>query len=253
MNQILTGLLDLSIEARDGDIGSVHDVLFDDESWTIRYLVIDTGKWLPGRKVLLSPCAVRAIAWGQRQISVDLTREEVKNSPHIDTDKPVSRQYERAYFDYYGYPYYWMGTMRWGAVAFPPVAALRAVGGKREPNIPNAAGERLPVDPNLRSAKAVMGYHIAATDGEIGHVEDFIYAEQDWSLQSLVVDTRNWLPGAHVAVSIRHVEAVSWEHRTVRISLTQQAIGGSPKARESLAPTDSPIESPRNQRPRSLA
>lgn len=225
MQQVVTALLDLNVVASDGDIGTVDDVLFEDASWTIRYLVVDTGKWLTGRKVLLSPVAVRDAAWGQRLLNVRLTREQVRDSPDIATDKPVSRQHERAYFDYYGYPYYWAGPLRWGAVPFPPVrdsenADVRA----SEPNVPTADGERLPADPHLRSAKAVIGYHVEAIDGAIGHVEDFLYDEQDWSIAALEIDTRNWLPGRHVMVPTERVEEVRWNDRRVKIGLTQDAV-----------------------------
>jgi uncharacterized protein YrrD len=237
MQQALTALLDLSVDAIDGDIGSVDDVLFEDDSWTIRYLVVDTGKWLTGRKVLLSPVAVRDIAWGQRRLRVRFTREQVRSSPDIDTDKPVSRQQERAYFDYYGYPYYWAGPLRWGAVPLPPPREnpqgfeARAA----EPNVPNAEGEQQPADPHLRSAKTLIGYHIAALDGAIGHVQDLLYDERDWSIQSVAVDTRNWLPGRHVAVPIERVDSVRWDDRTIKIALTQDAVRqSSPLSSEQL-------------------
>ena len=225
MQQILTALLDLNVAAIDGDIGTVDDVLFEDATWTIRYLVVDTGKWIAGRKVLLSPVAVRDAAWGQRRLNVRLTRAQVKDSPDIDTDKPVSRQHERAYFDYYGYPYYWAGPLRWGPMPFPPAQDpqnpdVRAP----EPNVPNAEGERLPANPHLRSAKTVIGYGIEAIDGAIGHVEDFVYSEEAWSIEALAIDTRNWLPGRRVVVPIERVEAVRWEDRTAKVELTQDAV-----------------------------
>src|SRR5262250_23282 len=107
-----------SIAATDGDIGSVSDLYFDDLTWTIRYLVVDTGTWLPGRQVLISPRSVRS-ASGQDRVPVALTKEQVKNSPSIDADKPVERQYEEAYSKYYGYPYYWTGPHRWGSTPYP--------------------------------------------------------------------------------------------------------------------------------------
>jgi uncharacterized protein YrrD len=248
MQQVLTALLDLNVAAVDGDIGRVHDVLFEDASWTIRYLVVDTGKWLTGRKVLLSPVAVLDAAWGQRQLKVRLTREQVKNSPDVDTDKPVSRQHERAYFDYYGYPYYWAGPLRWGAAPFPPAQETQSADVRAaEPNLPNAEGERLPANPHLRSARTVTGYGIEAIDGAIGHVEDFVYDEQDWSIQALAVDTRNWLPGRHVAVPIDRVESVRWEDRTVKVGLTQDAVRQSAPLRSQQILT--PVRDPdRNSR-----
>ena len=103
-----------AIVATDGDIGKVDDFYFDDKSWTIRYLVADTGNWLLGRKVLLSPIAVGKADFSSGRINVKLTKKQVEESPSIDSDKPVSRQHEAYYHDYYGYPYYWSGPYLWG-------------------------------------------------------------------------------------------------------------------------------------------
>ena len=108
-----------TIRASDGDIGEVMQFYFDDEKWTIRYLVADTGGWLMGRKVLISPAALGRVDWNSRTLGVNMTKERVENSPSIDTDRPVSRQHESAYYDYYGYPYYWSGPYVWGPVAYP--------------------------------------------------------------------------------------------------------------------------------------
>jgi hypothetical protein len=92
------------INATDGEIGHVEDAYFHDEAWTIRYLVVDTGTWLIGRKVLISPNSVTQPLGASRIIDVSLTREQVRNSPDIDTHRPVLRQHEREYLGYYGYP-----------------------------------------------------------------------------------------------------------------------------------------------------
>ena len=98
-----------TIGATDGDIGTVADLYFDDQSWTARYVVVDTGGWLSGRKVLIPPRAIQQIdAAGQRLVT-NLTRQQVEDSPGIDTERPVSRPYEIDLYGYYGYPYYWEG------------------------------------------------------------------------------------------------------------------------------------------------
>ena len=107
------------IGATDGIIGHVKDLYFDDEAWVIRYLVVDTGPWLSSRKVLISPIAISSPNWTEEILPVSITKEQVKNSPDIDTDKPVSRQHENAYMGYYGYPYYWDGAGLWGGGAYP--------------------------------------------------------------------------------------------------------------------------------------
>lgn len=226
MLRTLTALEGMAIHALDGPIGTVKDTYFDDATWTVRYFVLDTGTWLMGRKVLVAPHAVGAINWNQRYLDVDLTRDEVRNSPGIDTDKPVSRQHETAFFDYYGYPYYWAGSYRWGPTAYPPPLALRRY---LDAGMSASGQQDQRSDPHLRSAAAVIGYHIEAIDGSIGHVEDFLYDAQDWSLQSAVVDTRNWLPGRHVVVAVDWIERVSWDERRVSVGLTLGAIREAPQ------------------------
>ena len=108
-----------TIGATDGDIGSVADVYFDDQTWTVRYIVADTGNWLPGRRVLISPLSVEEPSWSLRRLGVRLTKGEVKDSPEIDTAQPVSRQHELTLATYYGLAPYWVGPYRWGAVPYP--------------------------------------------------------------------------------------------------------------------------------------
>src|SRR5439155_25515127 len=164
----------VTIHATDGDIGGVHDLYFDDTSWTVRYLVVDTGTWLPGRRVLISPFAFRAVP-GAARLRTTLTKEQIENSPSIDTDRPVNRQREIEYSGYYGYPYYWIGPYRWGDLAYPGMPIPASQPSRVEEEM--LARERLSVNPNLRSARDVMGYYIQATDGDLGHVEDFLVHE----------------------------------------------------------------------------
>ena len=134
----------VTIEAMDGDIGSVQDLYFDDQTWTIRYFVVDTGTWLPGRQVLVSPFAFQVVP-GASRLRTSLTKDQIKNSPSVDTDRPVDRQREIAFSQYYGYPYYWVGPYRWGDLAYPtlpiptvPAAAVdeEMLAREREPKAP---------------------------------------------------------------------------------------------------------------------
>jgi len=181
-----------SLAATDGEIGSVQDLYFDDLTWTVRYLIVDTGAWLPGRQVLISPRSVRS-STDENSVPVALSKEQVKDSPSIDTDKPVDRQYEAQYSQYYGYPYYWGGPYRWGATPYPSGGLLteaRAVSAA----LPSGASR-------LRTARNVMGYYIEAVDGDIGHVEDFLVDDHEWAIRYMIVDTRNWWPGKKVIIS----------------------------------------------------
>lgn len=213
-----------AVSATDGDIGSVRDAFFDDDRWTFRYLVVETGSWLLSRKVLIAPTAVRRIDLAASRVEVSLTREQVKDSPDIDTDKPISRQHEMNYLDYYGYGYYWAGPFIGagvGAAGIVPPLVEEQIREAREEQLANA-------DPNLRSAKEVSGYAIQATDGEIGHVADLLFDDETWMLRYLVVDTGNWLPGKHVLVAPDWVDQVSWAERKVAIDLSRETIERSP-------------------------
>lgn len=213
-----------AIRAIDGDIGKVHDFYFDDQSWLIRYLVVDTGNWLPGRRVLISPYALGQPDWGAQVFPVELSKEQVENSPHVETDKPVSRQMEENLHTYYGWTPYW----RTGAPAFGlgAAAAARLVA---EAERARERSKKLNDDPHLRSTREVIGYHIQATDGEIGHVEDLIVDDEHWTLHYLVVNTRNWLPGRKVLVAPAWAQKVNWAEKQIYVDLTQEAIRNSPE------------------------
>jgi uncharacterized protein YrrD len=218
----------VTIEATDGDIGSVQDLYFDDQTWTVRYLVVDTGTWLPGRQVLISPFAFQVVP-GASRLRTSLTKEQVCNSPSVQSDRPVDRQREIEFSQYYGYPYYWAGPYRWGELAYPalPVASQPiAVDREVEEMI---AHERESADPHLRSARDVMGYYIQATDGDLGHVEDFLVDADTWAIRYIIVDTRNWLPGRKVLVSPEWIQRVSWEESKVYVDLSKRHIEAAPE------------------------
>ena len=215
-----------AIRATDGVIGKVDDFYFDDQDWGIRYLVVETGTWLSGRKVLISPIALGHAGWMGRQLPVALTRAQVERSPDIDTRKPVSRQHEAQYFGYYGYPYYWGGAGLWGMGAFP--GFLTTQGRIEERLKAQADAPGVPDDCHLRSTNAVIGNHISATDGEIGHLEDLLVDDYSWAIRYLVVNTSNWWGGHRVLVAPKWIEDVSWSEARVSVDLTRQAVKNAP-------------------------
>jgi len=218
------------LEAIDGEIGRVEEFYFDDQHWTIRYLVADTGNWLTGRQVLISPYALIAAIEKEHHIAIDLTKEQIEKSPSLESDKPVSRQFEDAYYGYYGWPTYWDGPFMWGSYS----SIVRDPEKWREPG----RGEK-ENDPNLRSTHEVSGYHIQATDGEIGHVEDFLIDDETWAIRYLVVNTQNWWPGNKVLVSPQWIEKVSWSDSKVYVNLSRETIKRSPEyTEESLLTRD---------------
>jgi len=238
MLRSVNNLVNCGIEATDGKIGKVSEFYFDDEKWTVRYLVVDTGGWLTDRKVLISPAALGDVDWNSRKLHVEMTRERVQNSPDIDTDKPVSRQHEKQYDDYYGYPYYWGGPSLWGPVAFPiyPPPYRENASSSIQGEI--AAAERQQDDVHLRSTREVTDYHIDASDGEIGHVEDFLIDDESWTIRYIVVDTRNWWPGKKVLISPEWIEDLNWTDSTAHVDLSRDVIKNSPEYDESAINRD---------------
>lgn len=218
-----------AIGATDGDIGKVKNFYFDDEAWVIRYVVVDTRPWLGGREVLISPYSIGQPDWAGDVLPAKITKDQVKNSPVIDSDKPVSRQYEKSYLGYYGYPYYWGGSGLWGENYYPGTAlweGARDYGGYRgylRAPSPNESG-----DPHLRSCDEVKGYHIRAKDGEIGHVQGFLVDDFTWSIRYLIVNTSNWWVGHQVLVSPEWIQQVDWAGEYVDVALDRQAIQDAP-------------------------
>jgi hypothetical protein len=217
------------ILATDGGIGSVETLYFDDARWTIRYLVVDTGKWLPGKLVLVSPIAIRQPNWTNRTLAVALTRDQVRNSPDIDTHKPVSRQQEVAYARYYRYPYYWSGPGLWGA--WPSPALIPPHEMAELDRYAEAEQERAKAqgDDHLRSTKEVIGYRLHASDGELGHVDDFLIDDDTWAIRYLVIDTSNWWSGKRVLVSPEMIQEISWSGHHVSVDLTRDRVKAGPE------------------------
>ena len=213
-------LTDYKLGARDGEIGKVKEFYFDDQSWTVRYLIADTGGWLTGRQVLISPYALEPANERSEVIPVDLTKSQIEQSPSLAVDRPVSRQYESDYYSYYCWPGYWGGPYTWGLSAYP----TRGRNGWSE-----ASRRAEDEDPHLRSTMDVTGHDIQARDGEIGHVEDFVIDDETWAIRYLIVDTKNWWPGKKVLISTRWIERISWEESKVFINLTREAIRQGPE------------------------
>jgi len=216
------------LDSLDGEIGNVKEFYFDDQHWAIRYLVADTGNWLTGRQVLISPYALGAVSTEEQHIAIDLTKKQIEDSPSWASDKPVSRQFEEAYYGYYGWPMYWTGPYMWGSYPY----IVRDPEKWRE----SIQGEK-GWDPHLRSTHDVTGHHIQATDGAIGHVEDFVIDDETWAIRYLIIDTENWWPGKKVLISPLWIERVSWSEAKVFINLTGETIKQSPEYTEESLPT----------------
>jgi hypothetical protein len=220
---------DYTIMANDGQLGTISDFLFDDANWSVRWLVVDTGNWLSGRKVLLPTHVLGHLDPERHDFSVELTMQQVKDSPDIDTDRPVSRQMETNLCDHYGWRPYWGHGLFTGISGF--------VGGYREASPAPESRRRVEDiadprrsdgDPHLRSIEVVTGYHVHASDGEIGHVADFLVEDADWSIHYFVVDTKNLWPGKKVLISPRSAREIDWANKLVNLDVDRQRVKGSP-------------------------
>ena len=222
MLQSAEEIMGYHLRAVDGKIGKVKDFYFDDESWAVRYVVVDTGGWLPGRRVLLSPDALGEPDWKNDELPVSLTRERIENSPPIAEQEPLSRQQQRRLAEYYGWMPYWGGVtgpgVGWAAeMPPPPPPAPEAMEHAEEQG-----------DEHLRSVREVIGYHIHAQDAEVGHIEDFLVQTDGWLLRYLVVDTRNILPGKKVLVSPAWVQRIDWREALLYVDLPAESIKNGP-------------------------
>ena len=216
-----------TLHALDGEIGHVNDFYFDDQNWAVRYVVVDTGSWISGRMVLLAPHAFGSLHQDGKVLLVNLTRQQIENSPSIETRKPVSRQYEEEYYQYYGWPTYWKGDAMWGMSDFPAVPPPTGSFRNEKTNAAESHDER--VDPHLRSTQAMSGYHIQASDGTIGHVSDFIMDDKSWAIRQLVVETGHWFSGKEVLISLSKIDGISYEESKVFVNLTKEAIRQEPE------------------------
>lgn len=221
----------------DGLIGKVKDLYFDDFRWAIRYLEVDTGGWLSGRRVLISPSSIVGIDWDREEVMVRLSRKQVEESPGIETAATVSRQQEAALASHYGYPHYWAGPYIWGYTAFPMMMEPATTGpaAAQNPEEPPQSALRHS-DPHLRSKDEVIGYNIEASDDEIGHVDDFLFDDENWAISHMVIDTRKWWPGRRVLVSPTRISGVSWEGKRVSINLSREEVEQSAAYDEAHSP-----------------
>ena len=241
MLQVSSAIRDYALLATDGTIGTVNDFLFDQTTWTVRWLVVDTGKWLTGRKVLVHPAAIEHVDQDARQIAVSLTRKQVEDSPEIGQDRPVSQQFQNDLYGYYGWDPLWNGGLYGtgmyggGLYAGGLLGAGMGVAGPAEREGPYAGQQgraadvtRDEGDPNLRSIGEVTKYHVHAADGSIGHVQDFLLDDASWGIPYLVIDTSNWWVGQHVLIAPLAIKEVNWPERFIGLDITRAKVKASP-------------------------
>jgi hypothetical protein len=217
-----------AVSASDGYLGAVSDLLFDDASWEMRWLVVSTRDWFPSHQVLLPVSALGYPDPGRQQFIVTLTRQQIQDSPRADWDPPVSRQTEVGRQNLDGHDLCWAnscadtGTITAQCLLLNHAVAGPSAGRGVEP-LPK------PNDPHLRSIEDIIGHRVHAVDGLIGHVDDFLIEDRDWRIRYIKVDTRNWGPDCRVLLSPRLIRKLDWQTRLVHLDVDRQTIEHGPQ------------------------
>ncbi|MEO7048495.1 MAG: PRC-barrel domain-containing protein [Ferruginibacter sp.] len=224
MQRNIKSLIGFAMKATDEEIGKVEEFYFDDKTWSIRYLVVKTGSWMFGRSVLISPIALQKPDWDRRDFPTILTKEQISNSPDTDIHKPVSRQHEIALYEHYTWQPYWASGFYagglWGVMPAAPLFDKRII--KDENSTANVQVDN--DDLHLRSTNQVTGYHIHSSDGEIGHVNDFVIDDKTWQILYFVIDTHNWIGGKKVLIAVENIKGVIWEESKVVVNISTAAV-----------------------------
>ncbi len=233
----VSGLEGCQVRASDGDVGVVKDFLFDDETWTIRWVAIDTGHWLPGRQVFIHPSAIAPLTLPPKpslpmisprptlELTVNLTRNEIEAGPHASEGEPVTSDMEALLYDYYGWDPYW-GATHFGAAVLPNAEAKIVDDAARR----DADAEIPPVDGvnRLHSVVEFKGYYVHALDGDIGHVENVLADDVNWEIRYLVIATRNWWPGKIVQLAPYAVKDIDWFGERINMNVTRDQVRSAP-------------------------
>lgn len=212
------GLESCTVQAKDGSLGHVHDIFFDERDWTVRYVVVDTRRWLPGRHVLVPREKVGTPDWSHTTLEIDLTKEEVREQPGVESHPPLALDARLQFYGSYVWTSHpWGGYVGMVSKQAPPITGPETAEG----------GTAQPV--SLRSCREIEGYRIEASDGRIGEVEDFVLQDKGWRIVYVVIDTRRWLPGKKVVVPPTEIDAIDWRDELVRVRLDKESIRASPR------------------------
>jgi sporulation protein YlmC with PRC-barrel domain len=229
MLRSLKELFGYDIQAADGEIGKVHDFYFDEAGWITRYLVVDTGPWFLGEKVLIAPDALGKPDWVAENFPVNMTRQRIQDSPSVDTALPISKQQQVKMHEYFRWPAYWTSTTPFHSSTLPIVARFNQKDMQHDAVKKEVLARMSQEHDTLRSAKEVIGYTVSGTDDELGKVDDIILDDESWRLVYLVLDTSTGLmKGKKTLIAIPWINWISYRDREVRLELHKQIIDDSP-------------------------
>jgi len=216
-------LYHFSLKTKDDVIGHCKDLLFDDQHWTVRFIVVKTGNWLFNKKVIISPISIKdEFNVENKHIPVELTKQQIEDSPGIDAAKPVSRQHEIQYLKHFGWPSYWTGTSAWGVSTYPSSLYDMSAGDSDYDEITDA-------DKHLRSAIEVGGYHLETNEGSIGHINNFLINTKTWRIRYLIIDIGGGISHKQVLLSTNWIESIDWASKEVKVNVDPQQVKNSPE------------------------
>lgn len=218
-------LLQYKLSSKHEEIGRVKAFYFDDRQWVIRYLVADTGAWLAGRQVLISPYALDAVSRKRHRIVLGVSKRQIEDAPSLDPEQSVSPQFEDAYFGFYAWPKYWRGPYTWGSSLHPDRSRRHGTDG--------TAG-KVGRSRHVRRSSELIEAYMQTTDGEMGYVQDLIIDDDTWAIRYLVVSTQNWWPGKRVLVSSQWIQHVRWERSEIFVALSADTIRKAPEYTEQV-------------------
>ncbi|GAB3060809.1 PRC-barrel domain-containing protein [Virgibacillus ainsalahensis] len=214
-----------NIDASDGEVGKIKDLYFDDKEWSIRYAVIDTRKWLPGRKVLLSPSSFVNLNEAKENLEVEYDKEKVRNSPAIPEGQSLSYEAENSLIGYYGWSRYWMSNAMWGAGENPITSSFYqgdSMEKQIQRDIPQSSTE---MAYNLRSEDETMGFKVHANNGKIGIVVDMVYDDEYWNIKYIVVQSNeSYVNEKYFIFTRKKIESVDWFGEDIYISEPLESI-----------------------------
>jgi hypothetical protein len=233
----VSGLMGCAVQASDGEVGAVKDFLFDDQTWKIRWMTVDAGKWLPGRRVFIHPSAIAPLTLPPKPtlpmmspgetltLTVNLTRKQIEAGPSAHAEVPLTRDMEALLYDHYGWDPYW-GASYFGVGLLPNAESELAADAERRA----AEAEKPPLDgaDHLHSVAEFKGYIVHALDGDIGHVENLLADDANWDIRYLVIATRNWWPGKVVQLAPYAVNEIDWFGERINMNVTRDQVRSAP-------------------------
>ncbi|ASJ70798.1 PRC-barrel domain-containing protein [Granulosicoccus antarcticus] len=224
---IFSDLRHYEVSSSTENIGRIHDVYLDDQSWKVRWFVVETGHWFSSNKVLLDPRKVLEVSPETRNITVSASKESIQNAPSAEQHPPVSDQNEQKY-NYIVTNHDTLLFTGYAGAMMPPTLVERAqTATSAEQELQDSV--RQSSDRHLRSASELDGYTVSAIDDTLGPLSDLVINSESWTIDLLALDTSKWLPGRTVVISPQSVDKISWDERKLMVKMDKETIEQSPE------------------------